>query len=113
LNICPIKGVININIPPITEKITTRVIRAASQLGTLNFLMDIEVIRFTRGFPTVDIKAAIKIYQRIELKYHARNAIIAIMATAIIYLASLFILPYTLNLSNLIYLYNNEKYINY
>jgi len=113
LNICPIKGVINIKIPPITEKITTRVIRAASQFGTLNFLIDIEVIRFTRGFPTVDITAAIKINHRIELKYHARNAIMAIMATAIIYLASLFILLHTLNFSNLIYLYNKEKYIKF
>src|SRR5574344_17977 len=51
----------------------------------------IEVRKFIIGCPINEITAAISKLVRIELKYHARNSIIAHTAMIMIYFASLFI----------------------
>ncbi len=73
--------------------IIVSVISAATDLliFILNFPNFSEVRKFIRGCPISEITAAMSKLVSIELKYHARNSIIAHTAIIMIYFASLFI----------------------
>ena len=72
--------------------IRTRVIAAAIELLIENFPIFSEVSNSTSGFPITARTADTSILVRTELKYQARNSIIAETDAIMIYFASLFII---------------------